>query len=523
LAWLSKWRFYPLLFAAFPALSYFARNVGQVEPADVVRPLALSLAVGLLVFAAMWAVLRDLGRAAVAASLATILVLSYGHLYDGLKAIGLSGTTIVRHRYLLPAVGFLILLGVVAATRIRSSRSWTGILAAVAIFALVGPILQIAGYYVPLGLWSLGDQLRTRACTLRPGSERPDIYLIILDAYEREDVLRDTRGYDNSEFLGELEDMGFYVAPGSLSNYSPTRLSIASVLNMTYVQDFPERFGTDRNLIWLSSAKIQDNVLRHELECVGYTTVAFETGVAWTEWRDADSYFHRGERPPLGLSLLRKVTRAELAFLDTTWFRPLLHAGEQGQDGAALAAADPLKDHRDRILFVFDQLQDVAELPSPKLVFVHIVSPHPPFVFGPQGENVREGELETPPGQESRYAYTDQVEYLNDRIVEVLQDILEKSGTAPVIVIMGDHGWTEKTPETRMANLNAYLLPGGDEGLYPTITPVNTFRLILDRYFGAGLGLLPDQSYISGHGSALNLTPVPNTWPTPASLPTNTP
>jgi hypothetical protein len=479
--------------------------------------LAISLALGLLVFVAMRLALRDIDRAAVAASLVTLLALSYGHLYDGLKAIGLSGTTIVRHRYLVPAVVVLILLGVVAASRIRSSRSWTSVLAAVGIFALVGPSLQIARYYVPLGLWSLGDQVRTRGCTLSPGSVGPDVYLIILDAYEREDVLRDARGYDNSEFLSELEAMGFYVAPGSLSNYSPTRLSIASVLNMTYVQDFPERFGTDRNLIWLLNEKISDNQLRHELECLGYKTVAFETGVSFTEWRNADYYFQRGDGPPFGLSLLGQVTRPELAFLDTTWLRALLDAGEQGEDGAELPAPDPLDDHRDRILFVFDTLRGVAELPSPKLVFAHIVSPHPPFVFGARGENVRQGQLETPPGEETRYAYTDQVAYLNGRVVEILRDILAKSGTPPVIVIMGDHGWTEETPETRMANLNAYFLPGGDEGLYPTITPVNTFRLILDRYFGAEFDLLPDRSYISGHGSALNLTPVPNTWPAETS------
>jgi hypothetical protein len=31
--------------------------------------------------------------------------------------------------------------------------------------------------------------------------------------------------------------------------------------------------------------------------------------------------------------------------------------------------------------------------------------------------------------------------------------------------------------------------------LYPTITPVNSFRLVLNDYFNAGLPLLPDRAY----------------------------
>jgi hypothetical protein len=46
--------------------------------------------------------------------------------------------------------------------------------------------------------------------------------------------------------------------------------------------------------------------------------------------------------------------------------------------------------------------------------------------------------------------------------------------------------------------LNAYYLPnGGDQMLYSTITPVNTFRLIFDYYFGGDYGLIEDISYNS--------------------------
>ena len=48
-----------------------------------------------------------------------------------------------------------------------------------------------------------------------------------------------------------------------------------------------------------------------------------------------------------------------------------------------------------------------------------------------------------------------------------------------------------------MGILNAFYLPGiSMDAISPTITPVNTFRLIFNLYFGTDFPLLPDKSYI---------------------------
>jgi hypothetical protein len=47
---------------------------------------------------------------------------------------------------------------------------------------------------------------------------------------------------------------------------------------------------------------------------------------------------------------------------------------------------------------------------------------------------------------------------------------------------------------------------GGDQGLYASITPVNTFRLILDHYFEAGYPLLEDISYGSSYKNPFKFT-----------------
>ncbi|HSG45623.1 MAG TPA: hypothetical protein VLA72_20970, partial [Anaerolineales bacterium] len=72
----------------------------------------------------------------------------------------------------------------------------------------------------------------------------------------------------------------------------------------------------------------------------------------------------------------------------------------------------------------------------------------------------------------------------------------------PVIVIMGDHGPTsipgDGVPETRMSILNAlYVNEQAKKDLYKSITPVNTFRVIFNNYFGTEYPLLDDRSYFS--------------------------
>ena len=71
----------------------------------------------------------------------------------------------------------------------------------------------------------------------------------------------------------------------------------------------------------------------------------------------------------------------------------------------------------------------------------------------------------------------------------------------------------------RFGILNAYYLPGGGEQhLYESITPVNTFRVILNHYFDHNLELLPDRSYYSLWQRPFWFVPVPPEEPDTAVM-----
>jgi hypothetical protein len=91
----------------------------------------------------------------------------------------------------------------------------------------------------------------------------------------------------------------------------------------------------------------------------------------------------------------------------------------------------------------------------------------------------------------------------------LVEALLETSEQEPVIILQGDTGppygyttvgqdedLTDGMLQQNMRILNAYYLPpDGETGLYPSISPVNSFRVIFNYYFNAGIPLLEDQSY----------------------------
>jgi hypothetical protein len=332
----------------------------------------------------------------------------------------------------------------------------------------------------------------------------PDIYYIILDGYGRADALQTIHGYDNSDFILELENLGFYVAPESQANYGRTFLSLASSLNMDYLDELAGEMGGS-NLWWPMAGYIQQSAVRSFLEENGYKTIFFASGWDFTDIRDGDYYMH-----PFPI-MLRDFDKA---FIQLTNLRLL-----SGLDWRVVSF--PSYDtHRQLLSYEFQTLQTVAEIPGPKFIFSHIVSPHPPFVFRNDGSSVNPDypfSLSYAQGlfgnsESYRQSYIEQLEYINKLTFEMIEGILSNSRTSPIIIIQGDHGpgiymdyedVGKACLFERYSILNAFYLPGKDPNIIPEdISPVNSFRIILNSYFNTDLELLPNESYFSS-----NLTP----------------
>lgn len=490
---------YPFLLAAYPILAMLAFNVGELRPVSAVRALLVSLASTAILLLSLRALLRDLHRAAFVTAVWLFLFFTYGHLQ-----IILLEARWTRTEILLPLWLGLSLLSLTWAWRARPNLRGLSTPLNLMTLLLVGmTVWQFGSYDLKLSrlLATPADESFLPQLRVDSSAPLPDVYYIILDSYTRADTLKNAFGYDNSQFISDLEQMGFYVARCSQSNYDRTELAFSSALNFDYLQTIapeltPER--RDKSELW---RLIRNSRLRASLESLGYQMVAFATGYPWSELEDADMYF------PSQPQTIFALNEFEVLMLRTTLVRAAQEAGLVHYD------AQEYDRQRERSRVALSALPSMHEAGRPRFVFVHLLEPHPPFVFDADGA-VDAGQFINAEGNYTpeSYArgYVGEVQYINREILRVFKTVIERSDVPPIIILQGDHGPWYQPPETVLTILNAYYLPGHADALYPSISPVNSFRVVLNEYFGASLPLLEDVNYNSPGREPYNYEIVPN-------------
>jgi hypothetical protein len=521
--------FHPPLFALFPILSLFAQNRGILVASDLVHPVALALGCCIGVWAVLAIVGKSPARAALATSWLFLAFYSFPAVREGLSSIAslTPATTLIAWSVaVLPVSAAILCSGrdLQPIHRILNVAASVAIAPPVVLSVLPAQLDPSPGAAPARAMpahtaASCGADETSGACREPSGTkiathaekprvatgpdaeshlaERPNIYYIILDGYARHDVLSRYYDLDNEPFLRALEERGFYVARRSQSNYAQTYLSLSSSLNSTYLDDVARRVGAHSGDRAPLREMIADNRAAAFLRRRGYEFVVFSSGYTGTEIPEADVYLE----PPGAMSELGQLLRAS---------SPLPTLDE------ALGRGDLRhRAHRERVDFTLGELPIVARKHEPAFVFAHVFSPHPPFVFGPNGE-VRgtEKEFSTSDGgpfegdEKAEYVrgYRDQLQFLNRRVLEAIDGILASERPA-IIVLQGDHGpgscWEHASmkrsdPRERFSILNAYYFPDRHYGrLYQEINPVNSFKVIFNQFFEAREPLLEERSYAS--------------------------
>lgn len=495
---------HPAFFAVFPIVFLFADNLGAVNLPQLWFPMLASVAVAALLFLLSWLIFKNTHKAGLVTSLLVLLFYMYRPVYTVAQTNALFQSLYLhRHRQLML---LFILVGALTIYLINKQKkplqNLTYIINATALILVLPSFFQIGFHFLqaPSKKEIKNDLPRNPSKPLPTNA--PDIYYFILDGYARHDVLQEVYGYNNEPFLKQLEQRGFYIARNSTSNYCQTILSLASSLNMNYLQNLPEYKNYTGNKGKVLVEMIAESAARKELRKFGYKFMTFASGFYASEIKNADRYWESATSihfDEFENALLNSTPLPDLAL---QFFQKNIFYGL----------------HRKLVLFPFQKLPEAVTEASPKFVFVHIVAPHPPFVFGPNGEEVQadrpfnyyDGSYFIKTGgsvPEYINGYKGQVQFLNPKILAAVDTILAASKTPPVIILQGDHSarlhldWDDEK-KTRQKEtfsvLSAYHFPGKDTtGLYPEISQVNNFRLILNKYFAANLPMLPTRNYYS--------------------------
>lgn len=448
---------HPILFALYPILFLYAHNLKEMAANQIFMVLGISLGLALLAWFLFGLLLKNWAKAGLATSLLALLFFTYGHFYSLLERVG---GFVPGHGYLLP--GTLLAFGYAVYFIHRAKRDFritTRVLNIAITVMLSMSTFSIVSYQFGAAQTASRQPVAREAATTAPAESMPDIYFIVLDEYAHPETMKQTSGYDSSQFLESLQAKGFYIASGSTMHNKETIRAIASILNMKAT---PEDEPTE-----VTHSRITDNAVVRYLRSIGYNYVYF--GQWYEEGRyqvNADSYNN--------YYLTAGASSMTAEFSKTLWNTTMLRPFQNYLTGERYEGY-----YREGLLKTLEHLKRVPDMPGPKFVFAHIMAPHTPFVFGANGERVAPANFYNVSVDDY---YLGQYQFISRQIDAVLGEILERSTKDPIIIVQSDHGprWLDTWENV----FNAYHLPGsGSEMLYDDISPVDSFRLIIDHYF----------------------------------------
>ncbi len=485
---------HPLLFGAFPVLFLVRINASRTSVVQAAPHLAVTIATIAVLYVTGLALKENKHLFAIRLSIVLIWFFVYGHLALALAST-LASIPFKGHVLLFPLWTALFVAVLLLTRRLRDVRAVTRILNGVALVLIVMTLVGLTDR--PLAATGDADLLPRVLSSSDPrradNARRPDVYYLVFDRYAGAESLREYHRFTNATFLDDLRSRGFVIPERTRGNYPNTAMSLASSLSVQYLDELSDTFDPVTGAVDPIFEAVQRNDVAATFQALGYRYV--HVGSWWDGTRTSPIADVTVSGYPLS-----EFTRSYLA---STALAPLLDTG-------VIVETDPDSLHRSIAERQFVELKKIPAMRGPKFVFAHLLMPHPPYVVDRVGRPI-DGEPGTV-AQRMR-AYIEQLLYTNGKIVQVLDAIESAPGEDPIVILQSDEGpnptywrraaadWTRATPKEQRLKFrifNALLLPGVDsEKIYPTISPVNTFRLVMSEYFGGRLPLLADTSYVS--------------------------
>ncbi|KKS95496.1 MAG: hypothetical protein UV73_C0017G0010 [Candidatus Gottesmanbacteria bacterium GW2011_GWA2_43_14] len=490
--------FHPFLFAVYPVLYLVAHNIRTLRLADIWLPLGVVVIFTGLLFSGINLFIKNRSKASLIASLLLVVFLNYGFVFDYLRSTSINN--FIQGKQAPGYIAALLITGFSSYLILKSKSGLTTLVTVsnrLSLVLVLIPIMQIAGFYY------FHPQTVQQDFSLDYKNESSesqvvnrDIYYFIFDRYGREDVLKEAYDFDNSEFITYLTEKGFVIPARSWANYTQTQLSLASSLNMQYLDPIVEKQEEQSTDVRPLISLIEDNEVIRFLKKRGYTYI--HAGSWW-----AITAYNRHADRNINLSSLSELSEV---FFSRTIFHPLF-----------VKFNIPVFNNRltkwKRPLFKFEELSKIPGMGEPTFTFAHFLMTHEPYVFDAEGKFLSQEEIDS---REASENYRAQLIFANKKIRELIDLLISASGeNRPIIIIQGDEGpypesyrtdaenfdWTKAGEDDirhKMAIMNALYLPGIDDSeISDFITPVNTFRLVLNKYFGQELPLLPNVSFLS--------------------------
>ncbi|MEJ8818269.1 sulfatase-like hydrolase/transferase [Lacibacter sp. H407] len=485
----------PLVFILHGNNAFF----GFFPASFVILNLSIVLLTSLLLYACCYIFIRNKRKAVILSFWLLLFILSFGFLHDSTKKIMGDGF-FSSYKFIFVISLFLLVVFFVLIKKRNSlfQRHFffiNTLIFSLLLYELVDSIIQFSNYKNEKKLLDnrFNASKQARINTTIPDSIKPDIYFLVFDALPSSIAMKSEWGFDNSFLDSFLLKEKFYVHSKSKSNYNLTVLSVSSTLNMDYTPAV-NLYQDEAKMYFKATASLLDNSLTRILEQQNYEIKQYQPiSFANKDWHGKlffgnilyMNYFYQTLPGRVYRDLGWNVSRLNMKILNNRNFK---------------------KYHSRNLTLQNDLLQTKllvkksCSLTKEKkqFVYAHFQLPHDPFIFDSSGKLKPTEKTILYSEEEQPAAFIEQVKFANKIIQELVVHIKKTNRQNTVIIIEGDHGYrniTGKKGYMIFDNFNSVYLPDNDYTQhYSTMSPVNSFRLVLNKFFTANLPLLKDSS-----------------------------
>jgi len=410
----NKYILHPFLLGTYTILFMYFHNINQFSLNIVIMPVVATLFCTAIVFLTLLIVLKNKQKSGLMTAICVLLFFSFGHFFDFAK-YSLKLSFLNEKHYICFVLLWGLLLFVTSYFIIKSKKEFsnlTFILNGVTAILTVVIFAQIIIYNVsetPLKVTFTAEDIKVDSSIDK--SKLPDIYYIILDGYTGNIILKDHFNFPNTKFSAFLREKNFYIADNARSNYLMTIHSLASSLNLKYLNYLSKKINKKTFSTGPLGRMARDNIAINSLKSIGYNFVHYGSGYEPTRIINPHA-----DQNMLNFSPINEFTflLIKTTFLKVLYKRP--------------------PSHRKWLIVpsVFSMLKKNINSSSPKFVQAHLMSPHPPFLFTQDGKGV-ENPNDSLEMWDSKDKYVDEIKYINGKTMDFLNKLFLKSKNSPIV------------------------------------------------------------------------------------------
>lgn len=337
-------------------------------------------------------------------------------------------------------------------------------------------------------------------------AEKPNIYLIVLDEYARTDMMNQQYGFDNTAFDAYLTGKGFHVSSTSENEIAATDVQSANLLNLDYVF-----FASNLQLSGLPRENLYDNYADYRTKSYLFDLMRANEYYSFAIDNPGVMYgfgnVNADEVLKMETSTAVKITfdQNEVDFMLLLWDDSILHAVDgiwytlwgwmDKKNNASIFDRNVTMVQES---FAFIENYEPSD-DTPTILYAHILCPHLPFAFYPDGE-IKDASVVSI-GWDAPNAYTDNLQYATTQIERGINHLLEVDPDC-VIILLSDHGARihletagALVPEF-LPILNAVYFGGKTYSKNEGLSGVNTLRAVLSDALQIDLPLVEPPIYL---------------------------